>query len=136
MTAVTRSGKRMVKVVCRPNKRERHHYSTDKHVRGWKSTLPFNVNPRGILVHRVRDACSIFYDGSHSHDAVHYWCGNVATGHGVSLTDQPPENRLLCEACETKATEAGEPSAEKLCGRHIHTGVLRAQRTCCPDTHN
>lgn len=122
-------------IVCKPRKRE-----LDSEVRHgnrlWKKTLPFNVNPRGVLIHRVRLGLSILYHGEHSHDCVHYWCTNQSNGEGVSLTDDPPEGRLLCEICERNAVAAGEPSADELCGRHVHVGVMKAHRTCCRDDKN
>lgn len=126
-------------IACKPKKRDvrcvRMSHSTIAHVY-WKKSLPFNVNPRGVLVHRVRLGQSITYHGKRTHDCVDYWCGNGAHSEGVSLTDSPPDDRLLCEACERIAVANGEPSSDELCGRHVHIGVLRAHRTCCRNDDN
>lgn len=97
----------------------------------WTRAFPFNANPRGILVHRVRSGLSFFVDGKHSHDAVDYWCGNMTNGEGVSMVAVPPKDRLVCSVCEALAVAAGEPSSDKLVGRHVHIGRLKAVRECC-----
>ena len=103
----------------------------------WESCPPFNVNPRGILIHRVRSGFTfITEDGRKRHSVVRYWCGNSGVGEGASLTENPPKERLLCERCEMLAVAAGEKTADKLAGRHVHVGVVRAHRTCCQHTEN
>lgn len=130
----------MLKVICRPTEREiRHAARRDLsfQARHWRTVLPFNSNPRGILTHRVRlGGSTVGSDGEHVNDWVHYWCSGQAVGEGLELTDAPPQTRLLCAHCEAKAIAAGEPSADQLCGRHVHIGVVRAKRTCCPDEGN
>ncbi len=125
-----------MKVQCIFTKRETRR--TWRTVPLWRMTLPFNVNPRGIFVHRVRCAGSILeHDGhQHSHDWAHYWCGNQTCGEGVSLTDSPPDDRLLCARCEAMAVAAGQPTADELLGRHIHIGSARVVRECCRTDHN
>ena len=93
--------------------------------------LPFNVNPRGVLVHRVREGFTIFYGKKYSHEAVHYWCGNQTNGEGVDLAAVPPADRLLCEKCELAAVAAGERPTDEIAGRHVHRGVVKVHRTCC-----
>lgn len=102
----------------------------------WTKCAPFNVNPRGYLVHRVKCGRSYFWYGEYSHDAVTHWCGNATTSNGISLTDKPPENRLLCARCERLAVAAGLPSADELAGKHIHLGAIKVHRECCRDERN
>ena len=100
-------------------------------VRRWTSSLPFVVNPRGVLIHRVRAAATHTRDGLYSHDGVRLWCGNQQTGDRFQFFTDPPEDRLLCARCEMLAVAAGEIPADTLAGRHVHKGRLRAERTCC-----
>ena len=128
-----------MKVICRSNKSERRHeanYRGAYRAKLWLKSLPFNVNPRGILIHRVRQALTIVDNDGPSHDVVHYWCGNQACAGGVHLVENPPADKLLCSFCELKAVEAGEPTAETLAGRHVCTGVVKAHRLCCTGEQN
>lgn len=105
----------------------------------WTRSFPFIVNPRGILVHRARGIITFLRDGKETHHAVRYWCGNqtcfdVEAGPRSKknvVVEVPPKDRLLCQFCEIKAVANGELSADKLAGRHVHIGVLRAHRVCC-----
>lgn len=99
----------------------------------WSKGLPFLVNPRGQLVHRVRSAVTITWGGKHSHDVARYWCGNNGRG---EFTDNPPTGKLLCAFCEAKAVAAGEKSASELAGRHVCIGTLKAVRQCCTNIEN
>lgn len=96
----------------------------------WERAPAFNVNPRGILIHRVKDGRTHLMPWG-NHNSITQWCGNGVSGEGVSLTDDPPKDRLLCAYCEAKAVAAGEPTADQLAGRHVHIGALKAIRTCC-----
>ena len=99
-----------MKVECTVRTAEKRREANDvssMKTRIWQKTLPFNVNPRGVLIHRVRCAGSCVFNGTHSHDWAHYWCDNQTNGEGVNLTDIPPADRLLCSHCERKAVEAG-----------------------------
>jgi hypothetical protein len=99
----------------------------------WKKSLPFFVNTRGFLTHRVSWVYSIIYKGELSHTAVGYLCGNSGiegTGHGLFYED-PPADRLLCELCENIAIRRRLPTADQLAGRHIHVGRIRVEQTCC-----
>lgn len=102
----------------------------------WTKALPFVVNPRGKLVHRVRSGCSYRNDQKWSHDAVTFWCGNSCFVAFDALTDDPPRDRLLCAVCEARAIAAGEPTAEQLAGRHVCTGQLKVSRLCCRNEGN
>lgn len=133
-----REGWERMKIKCKPTKSDsrsdgRGGYITTKQ---WTISLPFNVNPRGVLVHRVRSGAWHFCSGKLSHVSVSYWCGNSAVGEGVNLTEAPPTDRLLCAHCERIAVEAGEPTAEALAGRHVCTGVMKAFRLCCKNEKN
>lgn len=128
-----------MKIKCRPNSHEKIQAARKEGAyrdRLWKFAPPFNVNPRGILIHRVRSVVTILIDGLRSHDAVHYWCANGTNGEGVSLSELPPKDRLLCSHCEALAVAAGEPAASKLAKRHVCVGVLRAVRLCCRNERN
>jgi len=103
----------------------------------WSKALPFVVNTRGLLVHRVRYAGTHLHnDGTFSHNSATFWCGNQANGETVSFVADPPENRLLCERCEKIAVAAGQPKADELAGRHVHVGAIKAQRRCCLNEQN
>ena len=106
--------------------------------RPWKKSLPFHVNPRGILTHRVRSVTSLWIDSHKSRrwESIRYYCGNSVCGSGHDLTDDPPVNRLLCERCEAFAAIAKQKPADELVGRHVHIGKLRSVRTCCPVEDN
>lgn len=128
-----------MKVKCKPRKQDYRNAEAGKHyleTLHWTMTLPFNSNPRGVLVHRVRIGHSFWKRGQHSHDAVTYWCANSAVGGGLNLTEVPPEDRLLCARCEQLAVEAGEPTAEELAGRHVCIGVMKPHRICCRNEEN
>ena len=117
-------------VPCRPSRRELRtsQHQTVQH-NNWRMSAPFAVNPRGVLVHRVRSARTFFRDGAISHHCASYWCGN--SGYSVVFTDNPPADRLLCVFCEARAVASGEEPADALAGRHIHKGRVKARRTCC-----
>lgn len=101
----------------------------------WTQAKPFNVNPRGHLIHRVKSAISFRNNnGLWSHDHVDYWCGGSANC--VALTSDPPRERLLCAYCEAKAVAAGEKPASELVGRHVCTGTMKVQRQCCMGSEN
>lgn len=102
----------------------------------WKSSLPFNVNPRGVLIHRVKSGRTHFQRGEYSHHTVEYWCGGSAHTEGMDLTNCPPVERLLCVRCEMFAVAAGLPAADAIAGYHIHLGTLKAHRECCRNDQN
>ena len=97
-------------------------------------SLPFAVNPRGLLIHRVRHLTLHFSHGRFHHHSVNYWCGNCA--YDVELTSDPPTTRLLCVNCEANAVSHGEQPADVLAGRHVHIGKIRAVRVCCQEKSN
>ena len=96
--------------------------------------MPFAVNTRGILIHRVRTGDIHQRDGVATHFSVNYWCGNSCCD--PELTDNPPMNRLLCVFCEARAVAAGEKPADELAGRHVHKGSLKAHQKCCRNDAN
>ena len=106
----------------------------------WRLARPFFLNPRGVLIHRVRSVTTYSWEGKPSHHAVVYWCGNCATfaigQEDAQLLDAPPAKRLLCVYCEARATATGRPTADTMVGKHVHKGVMRAHRTCCCGTDN
>jgi len=93
--------------------------------------LPFMV--KRYLIHRVRSIHQ-HHDGNGNkqHRSADLWCGNSGFPDRDTnvMTDDPPAGRLLCESCERNAVNQGEPTTEKLCGRHVHTGRLVAIQTC------
>ena len=101
----------------------------------WTHAYPFAVNPRGILVHRVRDVTTHLCGKEKKHHSVHYLCGNLtcfAVGSEREvIVENPPKDRLLCSVCEFRAKQQRLPGADKLAGRHVHIGVLRAHQLCC-----
>jgi hypothetical protein len=108
---------------------DRHDYI------GWTRALPFAVNPRGVLVHRVRHVTTHLRNGVESHNSMHYLCGNGCCFELDSeddvLVSDPPADRLLCQRCEDVAQRNSLPSGDQLAGRHVHRGVLVPKQTCC-----
>lgn len=98
----------------------------------WRDSEPFVENKRGILIHRPRSA-SMFRCLNKPHIAVHFYCGAITTDSkgNVTFMAVPPEDSLLCHACEARAVMAGLPTASSIAGRHVHVGKLKAVRTCC-----
>lgn len=112
---------------------EPRHRTHDEAYVHWVKVVPFFANPRGVLVHRVRHACTIVHDGKLSHNHASYWCGNGCNSHGLDgWTESPEQNQVLCQKCEQMAVAAGMPPADELAGRHVHVGRAKAVRTCCP----
>lgn len=99
----------------------------------WKKSLPFFLNFRGLLIHRVESVTTYVHRDDRKHNAVHYLCNGQTTGEGEFLA-KPPANRLVCQACELAAKRKGKPSSAKLVGRHVHIGRIRAERVCCNGT--
>ncbi len=123
------------KIICRPDTWKPDCRPEWRHV-NWKLCLPFVVNPRGILIHRVKRART-HWSGSKEpdHHSFDYWCGNGCSHRG-ELFAVPPEDKLLCVRCEAVAVAAGEKPADELAGRHVHIGELRAKRLCCTNEGN
>ncbi len=82
------------------------------------------------LVHRIRLMDQHYRAGQPSHRSCGCWCGTSGFPDRQETTDKPSKHRLLCESCERKAVEAGEPTTEELVGYHIHTGRMIPKRTC------
>lgn len=105
--------------------------------RAWLAAPPFAVNPRGILTHMVAHVSTYFRDGERTHHHADYLCGNGTNFRvgceGDVLTDSPPDDRLLCAACECRASRKKLPTGDELAGRHVHRGVLVAQQICCEE---
>lgn len=96
----------------------------------WKKALPFYLNPRGLLIHRVESVTTYFLHGKRSHIAVTYLCNNSTTADGEFLA-KPPAGRLVCHSCELFAKKKRKPSADQLVGRHVHVGRIRVEQACC-----
>lgn len=98
----------------------------------WKRSLPFFLNCRGYLIHRVRSAKThVDDDGTRRHSSVHYLCGNFTSCDDGEFFADPPTDRLLCVFCEFAAKKLSMPSADAIAGRHVHIGKIRAERVCC-----
>lgn len=94
---------------------------------------PFVLNDRAPLIHRPR-SISLYNLHKYPHLAVRNWCGSTHTGmKKFTFLDEVPADRLLCAACESRATMAGLPSADSLCGRHVHLGKMVPIQQCCTD---
>jgi hypothetical protein len=107
----------------------------DQSFDNWIKAPPFIVNPRGQLIHRVRDAATVLWQGVPHHIGFSYLCGNQ-TNCGLDeiaevFVADPPRDRLICARCELMAKAANLPSASELAGRHVHRGILVPQRVCC-----
>lgn len=102
-----------------------------RHGTPWSSCAPFVDNDKAILLHRPK-CVTVFKCGNRpSHLAVENWCGNTATGTDkFTFLDSYDGEKLLCSRCEENATAQGMPSADELCGKHIHKGKLIAKQTC------
>jgi hypothetical protein len=99
----------------------------------WETCLPFVENKRGTLIHRPVTV-ERYKHLRTPYLAVHYWCGNGANGHGIfTFLASPPNEKLVCEKCEVAAVLAGLPSADRICGRHVHKGHTKPIQTCCQD---
>lgn len=100
----------------------------------WEESEPYFVNPRGVLIHRVRSVRT-YRDGEKvTHYSMTCLCGEQFGFHNLeNLVAEPPEGRLLCARCESVAAEKGLPSSEELTGRHVHVGKLVAKQVCCQD---
>jgi len=115
-TVVSRShesGGIAMKVTCHPKREPTNWPNQACRSFAWKKSLPFLVNPRAYLVHRVRAASSHVFNGEHRHDTADYWCGNIGRGEFVA---EPPEGSLLCAACEAAARcriSSSGPTARK-----------------------
>jgi len=99
----------------------------------WRESLPFFFNRRGVLIHRVRSALTFVRGGVPGHSWIHYLCSNTGSLDRGELLAEPPADRLVCAQCEAFAASHGMPSADELCGRHVHVGKIRAEQTCCRD---
>jgi hypothetical protein len=98
----------------------------------WKSSLPFVENSRGVLIHRPRAVTQYKLGRWPEHIGIGYWCGNSVSGNkNITFLSEPPTGKLLCAICEARATLAGRPSADNICGKHIHLGRVVAVQVCC-----
>lgn len=101
----------------------------------WVKAPPFACNPRGQLIHRVRDAATVLWSGEPSHIGIGFLCGNQMNC-GIEEVDKvlvadPPKGKLLCVRCELMAQAKNLPSGNDLAGRHVHRGTLVATQVCC-----
>ena len=93
---------------------------------------PFVINDMAVLIHRPRYISEYKLSGHPRHMAIECWCGASHTGWTkFTFVDKPPENRMVCHSCESRAVMFGQPSSEELVGRHVHIGRMRAIKDCC-----
>ncbi len=99
----------------------------------WETCLPFVENKRGVLIHRPRQVVRYTHFRI-PYLAVHYYCGNCTSGHGIfTFLAEPPQGKLVCEKCENAAVLNRLPSTDSLCGEHRHKGTIVPVRTCCKE---
>lgn len=99
----------------------------------WDTCLPFVENKRGVLIHRPI-MVQRFMHLRTPYLAVQYLCGNGSNGHGIfTFLAQPPVGKLVCERCEDVAAAKELPSADALCGHHVHKGITKPVQTCCQE---
>ncbi len=97
----------------------------------FKKSKPFVMNDLAVLIHRPR-TIALYNLHKYPHLGIHQWCGNAHTGmKKFTFLDEVPVGRLLCAACEARALMAGLPSADVLCGRHVHLGKMVPKQVCC-----
>ena len=71
-----------MKVLLKKDKKRR---ADDESIE-WKAAQPFYVNPRGVMIHRVKQAAThLQLENSEPlrykrHYSVHFWCGNQTNG--------------------------------------------------------
>ena len=103
----------------------------------WEEGLPFFINYRGVLIHRVHYIIThLRDDGTPRHASVGYWCNNTGSPRNGKLLAEPPESRLVCSMCEAKAVAAGELRSSELIGKHVHIGRMKPVRICCQESLN
>lgn len=124
----------MFKVDCIPKELHPFHIHTTVL---WKKSVPFYINHRGVLVHRIKAAAShLNENGSIHHCSIDYWCGNCTTSRHGEFTDLRSIDVsaiVVCESCERRATQNGFPTTDLLVGQHVHVGRAKAVRTCCKE---
>lgn len=100
----------------------------------WTASQPFVENMRGILIHRPKNVVTYKSHFGYVYLIVGNWCGSTSCGSDkFTFWNEPPEGKILCARCEDEAVKEGLPPADKLVGRHVHTGGVIGYRRCCPD---
>lgn len=98
----------------------------------WTASQPFIENSRGVLIHRPEYVTTYKAHWNESYLIIKNFCGSTFCGtHKFTFLDAPPEGKILCARCEDEAVKEGLPTAEKLVGRHVHTGGVIGVRNCC-----
>lgn len=98
----------------------------------WKSCLPFVDTKRGKLIHRPREVSTRTHF-KFPYLAIHHFCGTgiCSSPKDTTFFSSVDDNgKLLCARCEAEAIKSGLPSAEELCGKHVHTGRLKPIMAC------
>ncbi|MCP4470526.1 MAG: hypothetical protein GY815_07545 [Gammaproteobacteria bacterium] len=100
-------------------------YQLEMHCR---SSLPFVVNSRGVLTHRVRYLTQHKLPGNRPHLAVSMWCGSGQNGlEKFTFVGESPRERMTCVRCEQMAIEAGLPSSADLAGAPVALGKVKPE---------
>jgi hypothetical protein len=104
----------------------------------WTECAPFVKNSRAVLIHRPRYVCTHQIGPQwREHISIQCWCGTSFSGlKQFTFLETVPEGELLCERCEVAAFKYNQPTAQELCGGHVHLGKLVAVQTCCQKEQN
>lgn len=104
----------------------------------YEESVPFFLNQRGVLVHRVKSLYQLTATWQEEPWwIVDYWCENFGRTDKNDLGMlEDPGDRLICTRCEANAIAHGLPTSSELVGRHICTGTMRPVNTCCFNEDN
>jgi hypothetical protein len=110
----------------------------NKHAKAsFRSSMPFIENTKAILIHRPRAAALYQIESVNGkkyapHLAVKCYCGNTFCGSKKIIFHDTLNNEMIvCARCEKEAIKAGLPSSSDICGKHVHTGGVKAFKNCC-----
>lgn len=100
----------------------------------WAACSPFVDNDRAQLVHRPANVTT-YKIHAYPHTAIQFLCGNSTSSSKdiYHFSDTIDGTKLLCQRCEDAAVRLGMPSADDLCGGHVHKGKLVPVQVCCID---
>lgn len=118
----------------------KHRHDKDERIKqdDYDQSLPFFVGERNVLAHRVKSLYLLSPSWANEPwFIVEYWCESSGRTYDIETAIfADPGDRILCARCEAAAVAHGEKAADKLCGRHVHIGGLRAIQFCCARNSN